>query len=111
MPSAPITMTQRGMATSPAEAPNSDAWTMAARGPTALATSLAPCAKESSAAETMSGRAKSVLSERLRFSSPRDWRRTSGTVRPQQTSPPTSPISSAVPMSIWITRLRPFSDR
>jgi hypothetical protein len=63
MPTAPIAMTQSGMADAPV---TSSAWTvatMAASGPTALATSLAPCAKDSSAAEQISGTLNSARSD------------------------------------------------
>ena len=62
IPSAPITITQSGIATF--EAPPSalvSASTTPASGPTALATSLAPWAKLSSAAEMISGTVNSRL--------------------------------------------------
>ena len=72
IPSAPTAMTQIGMVTFAATSPIAAVWTMAARGPTALATSFAPCAKESSAAEQIRGIAKSLRKDWFRFSSPTD---------------------------------------
>ena len=52
--------------------------TMAAKGPMALATSLAPWANDNSAAAQISGTVNSVLTERRRFSSPTAARATAG---------------------------------
>ena len=78
MPKAPITITHIGIETLASNPPNSEAWTIAARGPTALATSLAPWAKLSSAAEKTSGRPNNTLTDLLRFSIPIDARRMTG---------------------------------
>ena len=110
-PNAPISITQSGMATASAVPPDPRACTMAASGPTALATSLAPCAKDSSAADTTSGMPNSTLSDLLRFSSPRDWRRITGIMTIQQTRPSTAPIISAPEKVTSKIRLRPFSAR
>ena len=111
MPAAPIIITHRGMVTRASACPSPRASTIAASGPTALATSLAPWAKDSSAAETTSGRANSFFSDFLRFSSPSDWRRTTGTAKAQVSSPITAPMVSAVPSPILTTLDRPLSAR
>ena len=68
IPTAPITMTQRGMPTLPEMSPVSAALTMAASGPTALATSFEPCAKDSRAVEQIKGMVKRLRTDLLRFS-------------------------------------------
>ena len=111
MPSAPTTITQTGMPTVEAMSPTSTECTMAASGPTALATSFAPCAKESSAAEATSGSENSLRSERLRFSSPSDWCRISGTEAAQHRTPVASPISVARPSETWNSLFSPLIAR
>ncbi len=84
---------------------------MAASGPTALATSFAPCAKDKSAAEAISGTANSFFRLRLRFSNPSDWRRTMGRKAAQVTKPMTSPSSSDWFSVISTTLRRPLAAR
>src|SRR6056297_3972814 len=96
IPNAPMTMTHVGMATWAEKLPNSAACTMAARGPTALATSFAPWAKLRRAAESTSGIPNSTLSDLLRFSSPSACLRISGTVTSHAAMPKAAPIVSAV---------------
>jgi len=56
-----------GISTFPATLPNSTVCTIAAKGPTALATSFAPCANDSRAAERTSGMANNLLIDLLNF--------------------------------------------
>ena len=111
MPSAPMAMTQNGMDTESSKRPAWTVWTMAASGPTALATSLAPWANESSAAEHTSGTANSLRTDFLRFSRPWDWRRTMGTDSFQATSPTTMPMSTETPRLMWMRAEKPFRAR
>ena len=78
MPKAPITMIQIGTVALLAISPNSALCRIAARGPMALATSFAPWAKDSRAAEQISGTRNKIRSDWFRFSIPSDWRRTIG---------------------------------
>ena len=55
MPTAPLHMTQNGIATLVAIAPEEAAETIAASGPTAFATSFDPWAKDNNAVEQISG--------------------------------------------------------
>ena len=111
MPSAPITMTHGGIEMACVKSPDCDAWTMAARGPTAFATSLAPCAKHSNAAETTSGIPNKILSDLLRFSSPSDCFLITGIMMAQIAMPIAAPIISDVVMSILMIFFRPFRAR
>ena len=58
---APITITHKGMPTVVSMPPVASVPTMAARGPMALATSLAPWANDSSAAEQIRGTTNRLL--------------------------------------------------
>ena len=68
IPSAPTSITQNGTPTLWDTPPEDTASTMAASGPTALATSFAPWAKDSSAAEQTKGMVNRVLTALRRFS-------------------------------------------
>ena len=65
IPSAPTIITHRGMEAFCAMPPCRMASLIAASGPTALATSLAPCAKLSSAAAKIRGMVNSLLTPAL----------------------------------------------
>ena len=67
MPVAPTSMTHSGIGAFPAMSPCITASLMPASGPTALATSFAPCAKLSNAAAKISGTVKSELTPSLSF--------------------------------------------
>jgi hypothetical protein len=111
MPTAPTAITQSGITTLGATSPSSAVWTIAASGPTALATSLAPWAKDRSAAEKISGRPKSFLSDWLRFSRPRDWRAMTGLATSQPSTAAPRPISKAALIGILTSALTPLIDR
>ena len=95
MPNAPISMTQSGMVTLASTVPAWMVCRMAARGPTALATSLAPCANDNSMAANTSGMWNSLRSDWLRFSIFADWRRIIGLTMAMDTRNMT-PESSAI---------------
>ncbi len=84
---------------------------IAANGPTALATSFAPCAKLSIAADTTSGIPNKTFKDLLRFSSPSDWRLITGMVIAQTRTAAAVPIIKAVGRSILMTFFRPLIDR
>ena len=92
-----MSMTQKGMWTAATTPLRPAVCTMAASGPTAFATSLAPWAKESSAAEITSGRLKSLRSDWLRFSMPSDWRLTKTCAAPQATRKVPRPMIAMPP--------------
>ena len=78
IPAAPTSRIHSGSSTLVATVPDVAALTIAARGPTAFATSLAPWAKDNSAAEQIRGIVNSLRRDRLRFSIPSDCRAISG---------------------------------
>ena len=81
------------------------------KGPTAFATSFAPCAKLSNAAETISGIPNNTLRDLFRFSKPSDCLRIAGIITTQTSTPIAAPISKAVCMSILMIFLSPLSAR
>ena len=78
IPTAPTSITQKGTPTLVEMPPEETASTIAARGPTALATSFAPWAKESRAAEQINGMVNKELTALRRFSNRTDALATAG---------------------------------
>ena len=111
IPNAPMAITQSGIDTASAKPPEAEACTIAASGPTALATSFAPWAKLSKAADTIKGMPKSFFSDLFRFSSPSACLRTTGIIATQMITPKPRPIIKAEEKSIFMIFLRPLSAR
>lgn len=97
MPTAPITSTQRGMPAVPSSSSPVlvRASTTPASGPTAFATSLAPCAKDSSAAPATSGMVKRELTPSRDCRSDGDRRAIRGRLSVKVRTPATRPRANA----------------
>ncbi len=111
MPMAPIAITHIGMAALVATPPLMIASLIAARGPTALATSLAPCAKLNIAAAKISGTVNSELMLLFSLDNLLEYLRTSGTTINQDATAIATPIPRAVMRSIFQIFFNPLSAR
>ena len=111
MPSAPTTITQVGTTTSVAMSPEDTALTTAASGPTALATSLEPWAKDRSAVEQMSGTVNRLLTDLRVFSSRAEARATSGLTKAKARAKAAMPIITITPAPGFHTCFSPFITR
>ena len=84
---------------------------IAANGPMALATSFAPCANDSNAAEQINGILNKVLKERFLFSIPSDCRFMSGFIISQTTTNVIMPTKATISNSGFYTRFSPLMER
>ena len=111
MPKAPIIITQFGINALAVMVPISTLCKIAASGPIALATSFAPCANDSKAAEQIKGILNKVLKERFLFSIPSDWRFMSGFIISQTKINVMIPTNATISNSGFHMRFSPLIER
>ena len=111
IPKAPIIITQFGINAFAVIVPISTLCRIAANGPMALATSFAPFANDSNAADQINGILNKVLKERFLFSIPSDCRFMSGFIISQTTTNVMMPTKATISNSGFHTRFSPLMER